>query len=75
MLHLKEVIVVTVSHVILHCKKIKFIGLMKTISVHLFTGFVLSFLANLFLAGIGPVGVGGGFANNQYGMQIDNVLR
>lgn len=64
--HLNEIAVVTVSHIIIH-SKIKIMEIIKTIIVHIFTGFVLSRLANFLLAGMGLVGVGGGFANkNQY---------
>lgn len=61
MWHLKEVLVVAISYVILHYKNSNIMVLIKTIGVHLFAGIVLTFLVNFLLTGMGPVGVGGGF--------------
>ena len=63
MLHLVEVIVVILSHVIIHYKNLNFMEMIKAIYVHLFAGIFLTYLANIFFAMVGPVVLGGGLDN------------
>lgn len=52
--------VVILSHLIVHYKKINFMEMMKTICAHMLIGVILTFLANNFNAVVGPVVLGGG---------------
>lgn len=61
--HLKEVLVVVISHVIVHPIKLNFMEIMKTVTVHLFVGVILTFLGSLVLPFCVSVGFSGGFAN------------
>jgi hypothetical protein len=61
--HLKEVLVVVISHVIVHPLTKSFMEIMKTVIVHLFIGAILTFLGNLVLWFSVSVGFSGEFAN------------
>ena len=56
--HLKEVLVIALSHVIINCK-FKNIEMMKTICVHLFVGAILTSLTRALIVLVGPVVLGG----------------
>lgn len=61
--HLKEVLVVVISHLIINLKKINFMEIFKTVIVHLTIGFILTFLSvNVTQIG-GGVGIAGGSVN------------
>jgi hypothetical protein len=61
--HLREVIVVILSYVIIHCKNLSIMEMMKTIYVHLFIGVILTVVANTIFAIAGPVVLEGGLDN------------
>jgi hypothetical protein len=58
-LHIKEVIVVVISHMVLHFKKLNIMDIVKTIFTHLLVGILLIKLATFFVAVTGTVGFGG----------------
>ena len=58
-LHIKEVIVVVISHMVLHFKNFNIMDILKTIFTHLLVGILLTKLAIIFIAVAGPVGFGG----------------
>lgn len=61
--HLKEVLVIAISHLIINLKKINFMKIFKAVIVHIITGFVLTFLSvNIMQIG-GGVGIAGGSVN------------
>lgn len=62
-LHLNEVVVVILSHLVIHYKNLNFMEMTKAIYVHLFVGIFLTYLANMFFAMVGPVVLGGGLDN------------
>jgi hypothetical protein len=62
-LHLNEVVVVILSHLVIHYKNLNFMEMIKAIYVHLFVGVFLTYLANIFFAMVGPVVLGGGLDN------------
>ena len=59
-LHLNEVVVVILSHIIIHYKNLNFMEMIKAIYVHLFVGVFLTCLANISFAMVSPVVLGGG---------------
>jgi hypothetical protein len=61
--HLKEVLIVAISHFIIHPKKTNFMEVAKTVIVHLTIGFVLTFLSINFMWIGGGVGIAGGSVN------------
>jgi len=61
--HLKEVLIVAISHFIIHPKKLSFMEIAKTVIVHLTTGFILTFLSINFMQIGGGVGIAGGSVN------------
>ena len=61
--HLKEVLIVAISHFIIHPKKTNFMEIAKTVIVHLTTGFILTFLSIVFMQIGGGVGIAGGSVN------------
>ncbi len=61
--HLKEVLIVVISHLIIHCKKTNLMEIAKTVIVHLTTGFILSFLSINIMQISGGVGIAGGSVN------------
>ena len=62
--HLKEVLVVIISHLIIHFKKINFMEIVKTVIVHLIIGIILTFLSINFMQIGGAVGIAGGLPTN-----------
>jgi hypothetical protein len=63
MFHLKEVVVVLISHLIIHFKMKNFMEIFNTVLVHLLVGFFLTQFANISFGNAGPVGIGGRLAN------------
>lgn len=63
--HLKEVLIVVFSHVIISPKEIKFMEIAKTVIVHLTIGFILTFLSILIMWIGGGVGIAGGSSTYQ----------
>ncbi|WP_175622757.1 hypothetical protein [Chryseobacterium schmidteae] len=63
-LHLKEVLVVIISHLIIHLKKINFMEIVKTVIVHLIIGIILTFLSINLMQIDGAVGIAGGLPTN-----------
>ncbi len=61
--HLKEVLVVFISHLIINFKKINFMEIVKAVIVHLSIGFILTFLSVIFMQIGGGVGIAGGSVN------------
>lgn len=61
--HLREVIVVMLSHVIVHYKNLKFMEMMKAVIVHILVGVILTCLANIDFVVVGPVVLEGGLGN------------
>ena len=61
--HLKEVLIVVISHFIIHPKNTKFMEIAKTVIVHLTIGFILTFLSIFFMRIGGGVGIAGGSVN------------
>jgi len=61
--HLKEVLIVVISHFIIHPKTIKFMEIAKTVIVHLTVGFFLTFLSTGIVWIGGGVGIAGGSVN------------
>ncbi len=70
--HLREVIVIILSYIIIHCKTISIMEMIKTIYVHLFIGAILAVVANFIFAIVGPVVLGGGLDN--YPLLMSNSL-
>jgi hypothetical protein len=61
--HLKEVLVVVISHLILNLKKLNFMEILRAVIVHITIGFILTFLSiNIMQIG-GGVGIAGGSVN------------
>lgn len=61
--HLKELLVVVISHLIINLKKLNFMEIVKAVIVHLSIGFILTFLSvNIMQIG-GGVGIAGGSVN------------
>jgi len=61
--HLKEVLVIVISHLVIHFKKINFMEIVKTVIVHLLIGFILTFLSISIMQIGGGVGIAGGSVN------------
>lgn len=63
MWHLKEVVVVLISHLIIHSKMKNFMKILNAVLVHLFVDLFLTQLANISFGIAGPVGIGGRLVN------------
>jgi hypothetical protein len=61
--HLKEVLVVVISHIIINLKKLNFMEIVKAVIVHLSIGFILTFLSIKIMQIGGGVGIAGGSVN------------
>lgn len=62
LIHFKEVLTIACSHVIVY-GKFNLFDMMKTVIVHLFIGYILTFVACFASGLMGPVSAGGGYAN------------
>jgi hypothetical protein len=62
-MHLEEVMVVGISHIFIHYKKQKFMGLIKAIIIQVFVGIFLTSPANMLSAMVGPVVLEGELSN------------
>jgi hypothetical protein len=61
--HLKEVLVVVISHLIINYKKNNFMEIVKAVIIHLTIGFILTSLSVIFMQISGGVGIAGGSVN------------
>jgi hypothetical protein len=61
--HLKEVLVVVISHLIINLKKINFMEILIAVIVHITIGFILTFLSVIIAQIGGGVGIAGGSVN------------
>lgn len=60
-LHLNEVIVVAISHLIINYKEINLMEILKTVVVHIFVGLVLTNLVTMLMPIVGPACTAGEF--------------
>lgn len=61
--HLKEVLVVVISHLIINLKNPFFMEILRAVVVHITTGLVLTFLSVEIMQISGGVGIAGGSVN------------
>lgn len=61
--HLREVLVVVISHLIINLSKLNFMEIVKAVIVHLTIGFILNFLSVNIMWIRGGVGIAGGSVN------------
>lgn len=63
MWHLKVIMIVIISHVLIE-NKFKLVDIMKTVITHMLVGLSFTLIVNAMFIFMGPVGVGGGLSNN-----------